>query len=46
MSDAETMQNLIHVNIQFKFVGSDLTFSNPVKSDGPVETVQSRTCIK
>jgi hypothetical protein len=29
-----------------RFVGSDLTFSNPVKTDGPVETVQLRTCIK
>ena len=26
-----------------RFVGSDLTFSNPVKTDGPVETVQLRT---
>jgi len=26
-----------------QFVGSDLTFSNPVKTDGPVETVQLRT---
>ena len=25
------------------FVGLDLTFSNPVKTDGPVETVQLRT---
>jgi hypothetical protein len=26
-----------------RFVGSDLTFSNPVKTDGPVATVQLRT---
>ena len=26
-----------------RFVGSDLTFSIPVKTDGPVETVQLRT---
>jgi hypothetical protein len=29
-----------------RFVGSGLTFSNPVKTDGPVETVQLRTRIK
>ena len=27
----------------WRFVGLDLTFSNPVKTDGPVETVQLRT---
>jgi hypothetical protein len=26
-----------------RFVGSDLTFFNPVKTNGPVETVQLRT---
>ena len=26
-----------------RFVGLDLTFSNPVKTDGPVETVQLQT---
>jgi hypothetical protein len=26
-----------------RFVGLDLTFSNPEKTDGPVETVQLRT---
>ena len=29
-----------------QFVGSDLTFSNPVKTNRPVETVQLRTWIK
>jgi hypothetical protein len=29
-----------------RFVGSELTFSIPVKTDGPVETVQVRTWIK
>ena len=48
------MINIIHKHISHqglknllvrdrRFVGSDLTFSNPVKTDGPVETVQLLT---
>jgi hypothetical protein len=34
------------INVGLKLCGSDLTFSNRVKSDGSVETVQLRTWIK
>ena len=51
------MASFLHVHLRSKkicwsavqdwqFVGSDLTFPTPAKTDGPVESVQLRTLIK
>ena len=47
---SQVTDNVVHLALtevrDRRFVGSNLTFSNPVKSDEPVKTVQLWTCIK